>query len=324
MNKSGMAAIFIALGIIIVSNNCGQPNEKVASENEAVSNTAAYKEGLSIVDRNCIACHAPTAAMENRAAPPLAAVKAHYMESGTTEAEFIEQMSAFLLSPNVKNSKMPKAVEKFGLMPLSGYSNEQLVAAATYIYHADLEKPDWFEAHHQQEKAALLKYSNEENAQYLKKGMNMALATKALLGKNLLEAIQTKGPEQALAFCNEKAIPLTDSMATDLNATIRRASDKARNPANAANEKEQHYIQQAKKDIAQTGNASPMVFESNGKMVGYYPIMADAVCLQCHGKQQTDIAPKTLAAIKRLYPEDKATGYATDELRGIWVIEMEK
>lgn len=36
------------------------------------------------------------------------------------------------------------------------------------------------------------------------------------------------------------------------------------------------------------------------------------------------IEPKTYKKIKALYPSDKATGYATNELRGMWVVEMNK
>ncbi len=45
--------------------------------------------------------------------------------------------------------------------------------------------------------------------------------------------------------------------------------------------------------------------------------------MQCHGDPETDILPETYTKIKELYPEDKAIGYIENELRGIWVVEME-
>jgi hypothetical protein len=48
------------------------------------------------------------------------------------------------------------------------------------------------------------------------------------------------------------------------------------------------------------------------------------MCLQCHGIPNNQILPTTLSKIKELYPTDKATGYGENELRGIWVIEMDK
>ena len=41
-------------------------------------------------------------------------------------------------------------------------------------------------------------------------------------------------------------------------------------------------------------------------------------CLQCHGTPNQDIAPETLAAIQKLYPDDKATGFKLGDLRGLW------
>jgi hypothetical protein len=46
------------------------------------------------------------------------------------------------------------------------------------------------------------------------------------------------------------------------------------------------------------------------------------MCLQCHGKPNVDINEATLGQIEKLYPNDKAVGYGLNELRGIWVVEM--
>lgn len=262
--------------------------------------------------------------MDNRIAPPLIAVKNHYLDQGISKDEFVERMSNFLSSPNIKSSKMPGAIEKFGLMPNLGMSEEQYQAVAAYIYEAEMEKPDWFEAHYLKEKAALMQYSDEGSEDYLKKGMNLALATKSVLGKNLLTAIKTKGTDQALVFCNERAVVLTDSMSENLNAKIKRVSDQNRNPNNQANENEMAYIIQAKKEIKSNGKAHPKMQHMGEKMVGYYPIMTNNMCLQCHGNPDTDINKATQLALDTRYPEDKAVGYSADQLRGIWVIEMEK
>lgn len=315
--------IFSIFIVIIVLSNCNTSSENTDNLSLKI-NTDKYNEGLKIVNQNCITCHLPKADMDNRIAPPLIAVKQHYFKKGIKEAEFVENMSTFLMSPNIEHSKMPNAIEKFGLMPNLGMSKEQYEAVALYIFNAELEKPDWFEEHHKKEMESMMKNSQEGTEDYLKEGMNIALATKAVLGKNLLNAIQTKGTDKALDFCNEKAVLLTDSMANELGASIKRVSDNNRNPNNLANEQELEYIINAKAEIAENGKAVPKVFEKDGKMVGYYPITTNAMCLQCHGKIETDINEKTLAAINKHYPEDKATGYSSDQLRGIWVIEMTK
>ena len=59
-------------------------------------------------------------------------------------------------------------------------------------------------------------------------------------------------------------------------------------------------------------------------MIGYYPIITNQSCLQCHGNTKKDIKPKVLEKIDLLYPKDLAINYKNNELRGIWVIEMDK
>ncbi len=159
---------------------------------------------------------------------------------------------------------------------------------------------------------------------YLKEGLTIVLTTKGTLGKNLITTIQKDGTEAAVTLCNERAIALTDSMAIALNATVKRVSDKNRNPDNACNKEELAYINQAKNQLAKDGKASPKLIETDDKATGYYPIVTNAMCLQCHGTITEDITTQTLNKITTLYPEDKATGYAANELRGIWVVEMEK
>ncbi len=155
-------------------------------------------------------------------------------------------------------------------------------------------------------------------------GQAIAINAKGVLGKNLLEAINASGPEYAISFCSTKAIPLTDSVALSLNANIKRVSDKNRNPDNEANEAELAYINATKLALSKGEKPKPQMTEVGNKQVGYYPILTNQMCLLCHGKPKTEVTPATLAKIKSIYPNDKATGYAIDELRGIWVVEMDK
>ena len=155
-------------------------------------------------------------------------------------------------------------------------------------------------------------------------GLRFANSTQAVLGKNLMKAINEKGAEGALAFCNEKAYPLTDSMAQVLKASIKRVSDKPRNKNNLANGNEAAHIKAFKETLSKGEQPKPVVMEINGKMVGHYAIITNKMCLQCHGTINKEILPQTYSRINTLYPGDKATGYAENQVRGLWVIEMEK
>lgn len=159
---------------------------------------------------------------------------------------------------------------------------------------------------------------------YLEVGKELALETKSNLGQNLARAITEKGPEGAVEFCNIKAIPITDSMSLLLGAKIKRVSDQPRNPDNQANDVELAYNKKWKDAHANGVDLSPMITEVDQKMIGYYPIITNPMCMQCHGTPGKDINLATLAKIKNLYSTDKATGYNLEELRGIFVVEMNK
>ncbi len=63
-----------------------------------------------------------------------------------------------------------------------------------------------------------------------------------------------------------------------------------------------------------------IVEEMDGKTNLYFPIMTNSMCMQCHGKPGVDIENSTLAAIQGKYPEDKATGYSVNQVRGMWKV----
>jgi nitrate reductase cytochrome c-type subunit len=158
----------------------------------------------------------------------------------------------------------------------------------------------------------------------LEEGKEMALKTKAELGRFLMEAIREKGTAGAVEFCSTRAIRITDSMSTALGSHLKRVAEFNRNPVNIVTPDELSYIQQVKAALAAKENPKPRLTENSETIKGYYPILTESLCLQCHGDKKTEIEPATLAAINRFYPNDKATGFKLNQLRGIWVVEMKK
>ncbi|MEO8774310.1 MAG: DUF3365 domain-containing protein [Gelidibacter sp.] len=159
---------------------------------------------------------------------------------------------------------------------------------------------------------------------YAERGLKYALSTQALLGKNLMQAIQKDGTLGALSFCNENAYPLTDSMAVLHHAGLKRVSDKPRNQDNQANAEELEHIETFKQIIANKELPNPIVKDSDTQVQVYYPILTNAMCLQCHGKPNKNITSSTLKQLTLLYPKDKAIGYAVNEVRGIWSVTFDK
>ncbi|NPD48164.1 MULTISPECIES: DUF3365 domain-containing protein [unclassified Lentimicrobium] len=166
--------------------------------------------------------------------------------------------------------------------------------------------------------------TKQNDINHLEEGLNFAMQTQKVLAKNLINEINIKGTVGAVTFCSAKAYPLTDSMAIALDVQLKRVSDQARNPNNKANPQEAAYIAKSKEFLKKGEMVKPKMTEINGRMVGYYPIITNQLCLQCHGSQGAELKPETLLQIAGLYPNDKAINYNINELRGIWVVEMNK
>jgi hypothetical protein len=165
--------------------------------------------------------------------------------------------------------------------------------------------------------------NKQKQQQLLDLGKHISMQTQAALGKNLIAEIETNGTDSAVSFCSTKAILLTDSMSVELNARIKRVSDKNRNPLNIANAQEQKYIKASKLKITNGEIIQPLLSFIDKKAIGYYPIITNQLCLQCHGQIDSDISSPTYELIEDLYPNDQAVGYKINELRGIWVVEMD-
>lgn len=288
-------------------------------------------EGKKLMETHCYLCHSPNAAEnQGRIAPPMVAIKARYIaKEGYTKEEFITAVTSFVENPTEDKALMYRALKKHGLMPKQAFPEGSVEKIADFMFDYQIEEPTWFKEHWEGHGNKNWTQSGKEyqvgatKKSYSDIGLEYALETKKLLGKNLMGAIQQKGTLEALAFCNHKAIPLTDSMATKYNATIKRVSDKNRNPNNKANAEELLYIAQFKKNLADKQEIKPVVLEKGNKIQFYYPIETNTMCLQCHGKPE-QIKPEVRAKTLQLYPKDLAIGYSENEVRGIWSITFKK
>ncbi|AXO79560.1 DUF3365 domain-containing protein [Olleya aquimaris] len=294
--------------------------------------------GKKLMEINCYTCHSPSASQSDRIGPPMIAIKKHYINENTTKAQFTVDMQSWIKNPNAQDTKMYGAVKRFGVMPKQSFPEETIAKIAEYMFDYEIDQPEWFEKHYNEEKGdfksnvkgkkSTIDQQQVENSieelPYAERGLKYALTTKAVLGKNLMGTIQKKGTLEALAFCNEKAYPLTDSMSVVHNASIKRVSDKPRNQNNLANKKELTYINSFKNDIKNNTEPKPIVDVLEDKVQVYYPIKTNAMCLQCHGKPNQDIKRPILKSLANLYPDDKAVGYDLNQVRGIWSISFDK
>ncbi len=156
-----------------------------------------------------------------------------------------------------------------------------------------------------------------DTASFILRGDSIASGVQKILLSNVMQAMKTGGSVYAVTFCNEQAMPLTDSLAKEYNCLIKRVSDKYRNPANKPMETDLKIW----KKMNSSAPVSPFVVSENGHIVYYKPIkIAMPACLKCHGTAGVDIDSKTLEIIRQKYPDDQATGYKEGDLRGMWKI----
>jgi len=315
MNKYALATFGI-ISFIACNTATNESSEKSVKNVEEET----VHEGEILLQKNCYVCHSPTT-KTGRIAPPMQYVKEHYIKEGTTEEEFNASFISFIKHPTKESAKMPGAIANFGLMPQQAFPEETLKKIADYIYNNEIEGPGDFKKHKKKHGKGMHK-GGEQKSEMNKaeRGLEYALSTKAVLGKNLMGKIQSEGTIGALEFCNIKAIPLTDSMAKVHHALISRVTDQPRNPDNLATADELSTIAFFKQRASEGAEPEPVVNDDNGRINFYFPITTNSMCMQCHGKPGKDIENSTLAAIKAKYPEDKAIGYGINEVRGMWKV----
>lgn len=319
--------------------SCKEANQpSYSKKNNEVANKTQQHEGKKLMETKCYVCHSPSASHDDRIAPPMIAIKKHYISSETTKEEFVQSIQNFVKHPTKEVAKMRGAVRRFGVMPKQVFLEQDIEKIAAYLFDNDIDQPEWFESHFNEEKGkkkgngkGQMKGKqkdkmgqNLENLPNSERGLQYALSTKAVLGKNLMGKIQKEGTLAALQFCNVKAYPLTDSMSVYYNATIKRVSDKPRNPKNKANSEELKIINSFKNDVLANIDSDPIVVESTNNVNVYYPIKTNSMCLQCHGTPKTQVTENTLVELKKIYPNDKALDYDINQVRGIWDVSFEK
>lgn len=339
--------ILAALFLVLLFSAC---NTNTRREYSALAENTEYPEmesiqehpGKKLMENNCYVCHNPKTSEESMIAPPFVAIKMNYISEEISKEDFINAMVEWSKKPSEEKSKMPGAVKKFGLMPYQFFPEETISQIADYLFENEIEEPVWFEEHYKKmhgdgprmkgkmgrgHGSGMGMNKNQaginEQLTIEERGMQMAQAAKAELGKNLMTQIQKNGVIAALNFCNIQALPITDSIATVYKAHIKRVTDKPRNPMNRANAAELQYIGTFKGQVASGEEVKPIVNTMGKEIEFYYPITTNSMCLKCHGTPSKELEMLTLSKIKELYPKDQAIGYRENEIRGIWSVRFD-
>lgn len=143
-----------------------------------------------------------------------------------------------------------------------------------------------------------------------------AALTGELMGR-VSAAIARGGPAYAIEFCSEEALPVTSEVARDLGVEIKRTSSRVRNPQNAPDADEQAALAYFEGELA-AGNPLPqhLIRRVDGEARYYRPIVVAELCTTCHGPRDA-LDPAVRDALAARYPDDRATGYAPGDFRGV-------
>lgn len=136
------------------------------------------------------------------------------------------------------------------------------------------------------------------------------------LKKELKMAMESGGPSHAVSVCRDISPSIESEISKKNGLTIRRVSDKNRNPDHQPDAFESSVLTRWQSEI-KSGNKPQVVAEKDGENFRVVkPILiGDALCLKCHGSP-SEIDAKTQAVLSEKYPNDRATGYSTGDLRG--------
>ena len=146
------------------------------------------------------------------------------------------------------------------------------------------------------------------------RGAELLLPFKQQLKQALLTGL-AEGPDKAVAACKVEAPRIASELSVD-GVVLGRSSHRLRNPENQAPDWVTPVLDAY---VAAESDRKPRSVSLPEGRVGYIePIVMQPLCLTCHG----DVQDSTLVErIRADYPQDRATGFAAGELRGVFWVE---
>ncbi len=153
-------------------------------------------------------------------------------------------------------------------------------------------------------------------AEVVAEAKTVAQAAFERLSGELGRAMAEGGPTHAIPFCSTEAGSLTAGVAEEHGVGLMRLSDRPRNPDQRATGEDLAALETMREE-----RKPEVAWEEDGTAVVRLPIVINnPICLNCHGGDE--VAGETHRVLSELYPEDEATGYSMEDLRGIWRIEL--
>lgn len=173
--------------------------------------------------------------------------------------------------------------------------------------------------------AACQSVSTDELDQRTAESRAVTMEFMTTLKGELQTAMKAGGAVNAIQVCNKRAVEIAAGFSEQKGWTVARTSLKYRNPNNAPDAWERKVLEQFEQRKTSGEDAKQMVYaevveEGGTKMFRFMKaIPTGPVCLVCHGEK---IDPAVEMRIQKLYPEDRARGFKTGDIRGAFTISQ--
>lgn len=117
------------------------------------SQATGNEEGNELFKTYCDACHGMAGGMNmrQRIAPPIAAVRMHYISHYPDQPSFVNAITSWVEHRDPRKSLMRGAIRRFNIMPPISVKKEDSIKIANYIYSGQLDVPQGMREHIQQE-----------------------------------------------------------------------------------------------------------------------------------------------------------------------------
>ena len=165
--------------------------------------------------------------------------------------------------------------------------------------------------------------------EFFKLADSSAIVLVQTLGGRLTEVFQTDGVIKAIDVCKKEAYEITGNLEDEIsgNISIKRVSNKYRNPQNAPDKHEKEALKWFETQLFEKNTLPKLygqkILRKNNEFLRYYkPMRVQTKCLLCHGDEETRL-PEVSSRINKFYPEDMAVDYKDGDFRGLIRVETQ-
>ena len=144
------------------------------------------------------------------------------------------------------------------------------------------------------------------------------------LKSELYAAIEDSGVVWAVRVCAERAPEISARYSSIPGWSVRRVSERYRNPANAPDNFEMEALVKLENRPATAGDEFYQWTEEDGKKTFRFvrAIRFKTTCKNCHGNKE-EFSDELKKIIEERYPDDMAHSFSLDNIRGIFSVKVD-